>query len=241
MKKITTKKALYWLVGETAGRTSVGVWKWLWGIPNDGGKISAEIAKESLISMQESVAKLSDGVAFVIATYERAKQQYLRKKSDLYEAEKAAQLAYQRGNEEAARLAIAKAITIEKVLPQLKTRVEQAEATMNKAKEKLRREKEKLETYKFALANMESLAEMNRAMAEIGKFSSEFDLGTAKKQFESAKDSIENRTFLEEAKEELSTNSLETLQSKTDLLALEAEIEQRLHSLNFSPDTNRNS
>lgn len=51
---------------------------------------------------------------------------------------------------------------------------------MNKAQEKLRREKEKLETYKFDLANMESLAEMNRAMAEIGKFSSEFDLGTAK-------------------------------------------------------------
>ena len=82
---------------------------------------------------------------------------------------------------------------------------------------------------------MESLAEMNRAMAEIGQFSSEFDLGTAKDQFENAKGNIEKRAFLEEAKEELSTNSLEALQAETDLLTLDAEIEKRLQSLSPAP------
>ncbi len=233
MKKITTKKAVYWLLGETAGRTSVATWNWLWGQPAEsGGKVAAEIAKESLLSMQEAVDELAAGVASVVATYERAKQQYNQKQSDFYEAEKAAQIAHNKGDQQAARLAITKAITIEKIIPQLKTRVDHAQAIMNKAKEKLRREQEKLQAYKYDLDNMKSLAEMNQAMADIGQFTSEYDLGSAKEQFAKAKNGIEKRNIIEEVKDELNNDSLETLQAETDLLSLEAEIEKRLLSLN---------
>ncbi|BAZ15604.1 PspA/IM30 family protein [Calothrix sp. NIES-4071] len=47
------KKAIYWLMGERAGRTIVGTWNWLWGIPvEQGGKVAVAVAEESLQSMQ---------------------------------------------------------------------------------------------------------------------------------------------------------------------------------------------
>ncbi|NJK73671.1 MAG: PspA/IM30 family protein, partial [Microcoleus sp. SU_5_6] len=45
------KKAVYWLMGDKAGRTLVGVWNWLWGIPvESGGQVAVEVAEESLRS-----------------------------------------------------------------------------------------------------------------------------------------------------------------------------------------------
>ncbi|MEO1692205.1 MAG: PspA/IM30 family protein [Cyanobacteria bacterium J06631_6] len=228
MNKITPKKVTYWLLGETAGRTSVAVWKRLWGMPVEaGGKVAAKVAEESIASMQESIIYLSDAVAKVVSTYNLAQKQYNNKLQDYQEAETQAQLAYRQGNEDAARLAITRAIAIEKVLPQLSERVETAQITMNKAKAKLKRETERLEAYKLELENLESLALVNQAMAEMGGISSEFDLDGARSQFTAAKNGIEKRSLLEEAKAELAVNPSEVLADEIDSLSLEAEIEQR--------------
>jgi len=228
MSKITPKKVTYWLLGETAGRTSVAVWKRLWGMPVEaGGKVAAKVAEESIASMQESIIYLSDAVAKVVSTYNLAQKQYNNKLQDYQEAETQAQLAYRQGNEDAARLAITRAIAIEKVLPQLSERVETAQITMNKAKAKLKRETERLEAYKLELENLESLALVNQAMAEMGGISSEFDLDGARSQFTAAKNGIEKRSLLEEAKAELAVNPSEVLADEIDSLSLEAEIEQR--------------
>ncbi len=228
MSKITPKKVTYWLLGETAGRTSVAVWKRLWGMPVEaGGKVAAKVAEESIASMQESIIYLSDAVAKVVSTYNLAQKQYNNKLQDYQEAETQAQLAYRQGNEDAARLAITRAIAIEKVLPQLSERVETAQITMNKAKAKLKRETERLEAYKLELENLESLALVNQAMAEMGSISSEFDLDGARSQFTAAKNGIEKRALLEEAKSELAINPNEALADEIDSLSLEAEIEQR--------------
>ncbi|MEO1342042.1 MAG: PspA/IM30 family protein, partial [Cyanobacteria bacterium J06635_13] len=212
MNKITPKKVTYWLLGETAGRTSVAVWKRLWGMPVEaGGKVAAKVAEESIASMQESIIYLSDAVAKVVSTYNLAQKQYNNKLQDYQEAETQAQLAYRQGNEDAARLAITRAIAIEKVLPQLSERVETAQITMNKARAKLKRETERLEAYKLELENLESLALVNQAMAEMGGISREFDLDGARSQFTAAKDGIEKRALLEEAKSELAINPNEAL------------------------------
>jgi phage shock protein A len=74
------KKFVYWLLGEKAGRTIVGTWNWLWGIPvESGGKVAVSVAEESLRSMQESVQKLAEAVAMQVGSYERAKQKYSEK------------------------------------------------------------------------------------------------------------------------------------------------------------------
>lgn len=238
MKKITPKKVAYWLLGETAGRTSVAVWKRLWGMPVEaGGKIAEQVARESIESMQVSIAQLSNGVAKVVATYTLAQQQYNNKLGDFHQAEKQAQLAHNKGNEEAARLAITKAIAIEKILPQLSERVETAQITMNKAKTKLKRETERLEAYKLDLENLESLTLVNQAMAEMGGISTELGLDTARSQFTDAKNGIEKRALLEEAKAELAENPNEVLADEIDALSLEAEIEKRFKSLNSQTES----
>ena len=233
MSKITPKKVTYWLLGETAGRTSVALWKRLWGMPVEaGGKVAQKVAQESIASMQESIAQLSTAVAKVVSTYNLAQQQYNNKLQDFQEAEKQAQLAHSKGNEDAARLAITKAIAVEKILPQLKERVETAQLTMNKAKAKLKRETEKLEAYKLELENLESLTLVNQAMAEMGGISSEWDLDSARSHFSEAKNSIEKKALLEEAKAELAENPNEILADEIDALSLEAEIEKRFKRLN---------
>ncbi len=232
MKKITPKKVTYWLLGETAGRTSVAVWKRLWGLPIEkGGVVAQKVAAESIISMQESIAQLSNAVAKVVSTYNLAQQQYNNKLGEFHQAEKQAQLAYSKGNEDAARLAITKSIAIEKILPQLSERVETAQITMNKAKAKLKRETERLEAYKLELENLESLTVVNQAMAEMGQFTNELDLDSARSQFADAKNGIEKRALLDEAKAELGENPSEALADEIDALSLEAEIEKRFKSL----------
>ncbi|MEL6929069.1 MAG: PspA/IM30 family protein [Cyanobacteria bacterium J06600_6] len=231
--KVNPKKVTYWLLGETAGRTSVAVWKRLWGMPVEaGGKVAQKVAAESIASMQESIAQLSTAVAKVVSTYNLAQQQYNNKLESRQAAERQAQLAYSKGNEEAARLALTKAIAIERILPQLSERVETAQMTMNKAKAKLKRETEKLEAHKLELENLESLTLVNQAMAEMGGISTEFDLDAARSHFSEAKNSIEKKALLEEAKAELAENPNEVLADEIDALSLEAEIEKRFKSLN---------
>ena len=231
-KKITAKKITYWLLGETAARTSIGVWNRLWGLPTEsGGKIAEKVAQESIQSMQQSIAQLTNAVAKVVAAYELAKQQHNQKLKEFHQAEKQAQQAYSQGNQERARLAMTKAISIEKILPQLSDRVAQAEATMNKAKAKLRRETERLEAYKLEMANLETITLINQAMAEIGEITSEFDLESARSQFENIKDSIEQRAFIEEAKASLAENPSEAFEAEINSLSLDAEIERRLKNL----------
>jgi len=233
MKQINSKKIAYWLLGETAGRTSVAIWKHLWGMPVEaGGKVAQKVAQESIVSMQESIAELSTAVAKVVSTHNLAQQQYNNKLTEYQEAERQAQLAHSKGNKDAARLAITKVIAIEKILPKLSERLEIAQATMNKAKTKLKRETEKLEAYKLELENLESLTLVNQAMAEIDGISNEWGLDSARSQFTEVKNSIEKRALLEEAKVELAENPNDVLASEIDALSLEAEIEKRFKSLN---------
>jgi phage shock protein A len=220
------------VLGETAGRSLVSIWKWLWGLPiESGGKIAEQVAQESLQSMQQSVAELTDAVAKVTATYEQVKQQYNRKQEEFYQAERQAKLAYSKGNQEAARLAITKAISIEKILPQLSDRVTEIEAKMIAAKEKLTRERERIEAYKLYLANLKALTEMNQAMADIHKITTELALESARSQFEEAKDSIEKRSLLEKIRGDLQDNPTEKLQADIDKLVTEDEISRRFQKL----------
>ena len=238
MKQINPKKITYWLLGDTAGRTSVAIWKYLWGIPVEGGgKIAQKVAQESIASMQESISQLSHAVAKVVSTQNLAQQQYDNKLKEYHEAEKQAQLAHSNGNEDAARLAITKAIAIDKILPQLRERVETTQITTNKAKAKLKREIEKLETYKLELENLKSLTLVNQAMAEIDGISDEWGFNSARTQFTEVKNSIEKRALLEEAKVELAENPNEVLAGEIDALSLEAEIEKRFKSLNSQQES----
>lgn len=229
------KKMLYWLLGETAGRTLVGTWKWLWGLPvESGGEVAQKIAQESLQSMQESVFQLTERVSKVVAAYRLAEDKYYQKEKEFQKAEKQAGIAYRQGDQEAARSLIAKAISIEKILPQFKQRVEKAKEISIVATEKLKQEQEKLQAYKLDMANMKTLSELNETMAQIYDITTELDLDSARSQFTEAQNSIEERYIWETAKAELTTDTSEQIQIDFDRRSLEEQINNRLEKFTQS-------
>jgi phage shock protein A len=229
------KKVIYWLLGEKAGRTIVGAWNWMWGMPvESGGKIAVAVAEESLQSMQESVQKLAAAVAGQDAAYKRAKQKYESKAKELQTFESQALIAQRSNNEEAARMAMTKVIQIEQILPQLEEMVKQAEKAVANSKEKLNRERTKLESYKTDMQNMKDMAEVNEALAAIAKVNNEFDIGSAKSQFETAKNAVERRNLKENSLAELSENPNEKLQADIEKMTIDDEISRRLGRLQDS-------
>jgi phage shock protein A len=220
------------LMGEKAGRTVVGTWNWLLGKPvEQGGKLTVAIAEESLQSMQESVQKLTSAVAMQVGSYEKAKKKYEEKVAELKRLEGTAATAQKMGNMDAARLSMSKAIQIEQLLPQLEVQVKQAEQYVNASKDKLNRERMKLEQYKTDMQNMKDLAEINEALGTIAKVNNEFDIGSARSQFEEAKNALQNRNLRENALAELSENPAEKIQGDMDKMLADDEINRRLQML----------
>jgi phage shock protein A len=229
------KKALYWFIGDRAAPLVIGTWNWLWGLPiQSGGKVAVEVAEESLRSMQESMVKLTQSVSQVKAAYDRAHEKYIAKQREFKLAESQALLAHQNGNEEAARLAMSKAILIEQLLPQLAEQVAQARQWQTSLKEKLRREQEKLETYKVQTQNLKALSEVNEALAAITKVNTDLRMDSARSQFETAESAVQQRYRQVTALTELSENPAEKLTADLDRLTLDDEIIRRFQRLDVA-------
>ncbi|WP_414573008.1 PspA/IM30 family protein [Nostoc sp. CCY 9925] len=226
------KKVMYWLMGEKAGRSIVGTWNWLWGMPiESGGKVAVAIAEESLQSMQESVQKLAEAVAIQESSYKTAKNKYETKIKELRTLEQQANIAQRSGNQEAARIAMTKAIQTEQILPKLEEMVNQAQTAINASKDKLNRERMKLETYKADMQNMKDMSEVNEALTMIAKVNNEFDIGSAKNDFEKAKSAVERRNLKTGALAEMSENPAEKLQAEIERMTLDDEVYRRLQML----------
>ncbi|MCF2148347.1 PspA/IM30 family protein [Desmonostoc muscorum LEGE 12446] len=226
------KKVMYWLMGEKAGRTIVGTWNWLWGMPiESGGKVAVAVAEESLQSMQESVQKLAEAVAMQEGSYKTAKNKYETKVKELRTLEQQANIAQRSGNPEAARMAMTKAIQTEQILPKLEELVKQAESAVNASKDKLNRERMKLEAYKADMQNMKDMSEVNEALAMITKVNNEFDIGSAKSDFEKAKSAVERRNLKTGALAEISENPTEKLQAEIERMTVDDEVSRRLQML----------
>lgn len=229
------KKVLYWLMGDKAGRTIVGAWNWMWGLPvESGGPVAVAVAEESLRSMQESVQKLAAAVSTQVAAYQRAKTKYEEKVREMQTVERQAIIAQRNGNEEAARLAMSKVIQTEQILPQLESQVKQAEQYVNASKDKLNRERMKLEAYKTDMQNMKDMAEINEALRAISQVNNDLSIDSARSQFEQAKNAVHNHHLEQQALAEISENPQERLQAELENMTLDDEVNRRLEMLDDS-------
>jgi phage shock protein A len=193
------------------------------------------VAEESLHSMQESVQQLAKAVAQQVGAYERARTKYRDKVDELRAYEQQALLAQRAGQDDGARLAMSRAIQIEKLLPALDQQVQQAGTFVEASKHKLNRERIKLEQYKTDMQNIKDLAEVNAALESIAKVNNEFDIGSARSSFEAAKNAVEGRNMSNAALAELSDNPHEKLAADLDQLSLDDQVSQRLKALESTP------
>jgi phage shock protein A len=226
------KQILYWFLGNTAASTLNVVWRWFWGRAiASGNMLTLEAAGESLQSMQHSVNKLIESVAQVAAVHTQAQNKLLQHQLELGRANDQAALALKDGNEEAARLAIAKALTMEKVLPNLAYMADQSQQLLDLAKQDLQIEREKLETCRFEMGNLRAVAEMNEALGQVMKLSGNFSSDSARSRFESAEAAIKNKNLKVMAQRELSQSPTQALEKQLDDLTQSDAIEQRLETI----------
>ncbi|UNU23652.1 PspA/IM30 family protein [Microcoleus vaginatus] len=227
-------KLIHGLLGNRASYKLKAVWNWLWGLsPEPDSKMAVQVAQESLHSMQQSVLKLTESVAKISASYQQAKQKYDSKKQEFMQLEQQASLANYHGNEAAARLAMGKAIALDKLLPTLAGQVARSEQILMVNKDKLNRERQRLETYKMELQNLKDLSEVNEALADIAKVNGSVSTDSAQSQFEEAQLSIHKRYLQTNALVELSENPAEKLTADLDNMMLDDEISRRLLELNL--------
>jgi phage shock protein A len=185
--------------------------------------------------MQESVQQLAKAVAQQVGAYERARTKYRDKVDELRAYEQQALLAQRAGQDDGARLAMSRAIQIEKLLPALDQQVQQAGTFVEASKDKLNRERIKLEQYKSDMQNIKDLSEVNAALESIAKVNNEFDIGSARSSFEAAKSAVEGRNLSNAALAELSDNPHEKLAADLDQLSLDDQVSQRLKALESTP------
>lgn len=230
------KDFIYWLMGERAGRVTISTWKWLWGISNESAEpeFSLEMAEESLQLMRESIQKLEAAVLSQRDTYERAVQKYREKQAEITALEEEAVTAQDNGDEYQTRLAMSKAIQIEKILPQLEQQVQRAENYLNLSQEQLNQERIKLETYQTDLANLRDMQEINAALDQVAQVNNQFDTNSARSQLDEIKNRVEQRSLEAQAIAELTLNTDERLGSDIDRLETEDEIARRLERIRKS-------
>jgi phage shock protein A len=223
------KKFIYYLFGERAGRLIVVTWNWLWGIsePSEQEQAVSE-AEKSLQEMQASVDQLTQAVATQVQNYQDAEEHYSKKVREYQDLETKAKALKANGNTESARLTMIQAVQLEKILPQLKENVENAEKYVSAAKQQLMREKEKLETYKSELANMQSVQEVNDALSQMAQVNNSYNIDAAKSKFEAAKETVSNRQVEVQAQYELSQSEGKNFDEKMEDMSLEDEVSRRL-------------
>ena len=226
------KKFIYGFFGERAGRLIIVTWNWLWGISESSEQEQAvSTAEASLREMQNSVEQLTQAVTVQVKNYQQAEERYSAKVQEFKDLETKAQTLKAGGNPESARLTMIQAIQLEKILPQLKENVENAEKFVTAAKEQLTREKEKLETYKSELANMQAIQEVNQALAQMAAVNNNYNIDSAKSQFEAAKEAISDRQAEMQALCDVSKSPAESFEDKMDNMTTEDEVTRRLEGL----------
>ena len=235
-KQSIRRQTIFWLLGDNAGRISVGIWSWLWGKPvAAGGEIAAIVASESFADIQRSVQQLTEAVAKITANHQKVKEKYLAKQQEFQFTERQAQLAIQQSNPEAARIAMGKALIIEALLPQLKQQMLAAEKILNENRERLQRERQRLEDDRNTLESSQVLADVNQALVEIQNLNSTIDANSARSHLAAATSAIQDRYLQATAMAELSQDPHERVMTDFANLTREDEITRRLQELDTLP------
>ncbi len=193
-----------WLMGDTLGGLIMNGWNWLWQTPikstpnvtavnKNSDDITLEHATQLLVSITARVLEMQKAVERVRAIMHEIKRQY-DMKCQQHQELVAMVLEYKRvGEIVEARMAMAKAIGIERILPELQVRLEHSQEMLISINELHTQEQSKLSLLEIEMETIKACMAMNDSMSgsrDADKFN---DLSNLQDKFRNVQTEIEDR------------------------------------------------
>jgi phage shock protein A len=193
-----------WLMGDTLGGLIMDGWNWLWQtstkspiqvvrVDKNSDDITLEHATQLLVSITARVLEMQKAVERVRAITHEIKRQY-DVKCQHHKELVAMVLEYKRlGEIVEARIAMAKAIGIERILPELQARLEHSQEMLISINECHIQEQSKLSLLEIEMETIKACMAMNESMSgnrDPDKFN---DLSNLHEKFRNVQIEIEDR------------------------------------------------
>ena len=191
---------ILWLMGDTVGGQMIAGWNWLWQIPPEPaatGKTSDDITLEHATQLLGSIAlrvtqmqKVVDRVRSIAREIQRQYELKCQEHQELI----GIVLEYQRSNDPVeARLTMAKAIGIERILPELKVRLERAQEMLMNVNECHIQEQAKLSLLEIEMETIKACMAMNESMGSDRSMDKFQDLTNLQDKFQNVQAEMEDR------------------------------------------------
>jgi phage shock protein A len=192
---------ILWLMGDILGGQMIAGWNWLWQIPPEPvttvGKTSDDITLEHATQLLGSIAlrvtQMQRVVDRVRAIAREIQRQY-ELKSQEHQELIGIVLEYQRSNDPVeARLTMARAIGIERILPELKVRLERAQEMLMNVNECHIQEQAKLSLLEIEMETIKACMAMNESMGTDRTMDKFQDLTNLQDKFQNVQAEMEDR------------------------------------------------
>ena len=192
---------ILWLMGDTVGGQMIAGWNWLWQMPPEPatatGKTSDDITIEHATQLLGSIAlrvqKMQKVVERVRSIAREIQRQYDLKCQEHQELIGIV-LEYQRSNDPVeARLTMARAIGIERILPELKVRLERAQEMLMNVNECHIQEQAKLSLLEIEMETIKACMAMNESMGGDRNMDKFQDLTNLQDKFQNVQAEMEDR------------------------------------------------
>jgi phage shock protein A len=223
-----------WLMGERAGKATMAVWDWLWGIeapiPQPSQEETFAVAERALDLMAQSVASLSAAVKQQASSYQNLQRQYDAKAKEIAALERKAAIAAKSGRDREARLTLAQVIQQETLLAQLHSQVDRAEELLISSQNRLTQEQLEVERYRAEIQQTKDLSRVNVALGEIARINDGLDGRSAKATFENAQMQAIEYEMQQKILADLSQNRSELTNENSDR-ELQERVNERLAKL----------
>ena len=189
-----------WLMGDTLGEQVMTGWNWLWQTPDQpspiaktNNQLTLEHATQLLGSIALRVQQMEGAVNRVRSISREIQRQYDVKCQEHQELIGIV-LEHQRSNNTVeARLAMAKAIGIERILPELKVRLERAQEMLININECHTQEQAKLSLLEIEMETIKACMAMNESMGSDRNMDKFKDLSNLQDKFQNVQAEMEDR------------------------------------------------
>ncbi|WP_310482180.1 hypothetical protein [Chamaesiphon sp. VAR_48_metabat_403] len=191
---------IIWLMGDTLGKKIINTWDWLWQMPTEPpttvkstDEIALEHATQLLISIAAKVTEMERAVDRVRSISQEIERQYNQKSQEHQNLVSKAFELQRSGNIVEARLSMARSIGIERILPELKVRLDRAQEMLINANDYHTQEQSKLTLLEIEFQSLAASMAMNKSMGgdrELAKFN---DLNNLQEKFRNVQAEAEDR------------------------------------------------